>query len=101
MKFPAQRKNALYLAEGGQKTEIMYRFGHDLPAFAMFTLLDKPAAMSEVRAMYERYLDMSARHGFVALMGGLDYRASPDWAGKLGYISDPFFAPSPCPYRSG
>jgi homocysteine S-methyltransferase len=35
--------------------------------------------------MYQRYLDVAARHGFVALMGGLDYRASPDWARKLGY----------------
>jgi homocysteine S-methyltransferase len=49
MKSPARRKDVLYLAEGGQETEIMHRFGHDLPAFAMFTLLDKPAAMPEVR----------------------------------------------------
>ena len=63
----------------------MFKFGHDLPEFALFTLLDKPAAMAELRGMYERYLDVAARHGFVALMGGLDYRASPDWGGKLGY----------------
>ena len=30
--------------------------------------------------MYTRYLEVAAAHGFVALMGGLDYRASPDWA---------------------
>jgi len=32
--------------------------------------------------MYSRYLEAAAR---VALMGGLDYRASPDWGTKLGY----------------
>ena len=85
MRFPARQEGVLYLSEGGQETEIMYKFGHDLPEFAMFTLLDKPAAMAELRGMYQRYLDVAARHGFVALMGGLDYRASPDWAGKLGY----------------
>ena len=85
MRFPAQHEGVLYLSEGGQETEIMYKFGHDLPEFAMFTLLDKPAAMAELRGMYQRYLDVAARHGFVALMGGLDYRASPDWGGKLGY----------------
>lgn len=85
MRFPAQQDGVIYLAEGGQETEIMYKFGHDLPEFAMFTLLDNPSAMADVRAMYQRYLDVAARHGFAALMGGLDYRASPDWAGKLGY----------------
>lgn len=87
MKFPAQQDGVLYLAEGGQETEIMYKFGHDLPEFAMFTLLDNPDAMSQVRGMYERYLEVAARNGFAALMGGLDYRASPDWAGKLGFAA--------------
>jgi homocysteine S-methyltransferase len=85
MAFPAQQRGVLYLSEGGQETEIMYRFGHDLPEFALFTLLQNAPAMGELRGMYRRYLDVAARHGFVALMGGLDYRASPDWAGKLGY----------------
>lgn len=85
--FPAQRDGVFYLAEGGQETEIMYKFGYDLPQFAMFTLLDNPAAVAEMRGMYERYLDTAARHGFNALMGGLDYRASPDWGGLLGYSS--------------
>jgi homocysteine S-methyltransferase len=83
--FPAQREGVRYLAEGGQETEIMYKFGHDLPQFAMFTLLDKPSAVADMQGMYRRYLDTAARHGFNALMGGLDYRASPDWAGLLGY----------------
>ena len=85
MRFPAQKEGVLYLTEGGQETEIMYKFGHDLPDFAMFTLLNKPSAMQEVRGMYQRYLEAAVRHQFVALMGGLDYRASPDWASKLGY----------------
>jgi S-methylmethionine-dependent homocysteine/selenocysteine methylase len=85
MVFPAQQRGVLYLSEGGQETEIMYRFGHDLPEFAMFTLLENAPAMGELRGMYQRYLDVAARHGFAALMGGLDYRASPDWADKLGY----------------
>lgn len=84
-RFAAQRPGTLYLAEGGQETEVLYRHGHELPEFAMFTLLDDAAAMRDVEAMYRSYLDVAAEHGFVALMGGLDYRASPDWAGRLGY----------------
>lgn len=84
-RFPAQHDGTLYLAEGGQETEAMYRHGHELPEFALFALLDDDAARRDIEAMYRSYLDVAAEHGFVALMGGLDYRASPDWAGKIGY----------------
>jgi S-methylmethionine-dependent homocysteine/selenocysteine methylase len=83
--FPQQRSGVQYLTEGGQETEILYKYGFDLPHFAMFPLLDEPRAMSELRGMYERFLDTAAAHGFGVLMGGLDYRASPDWADLLGY----------------
>lgn len=83
--FPAPRPGVVYLTEGGQETEIMYKHGYELPEFAMYPLLDNLAAMAQLRGMYERYLDTVARHGMAALMGGLDYRASPDWAGLLGY----------------
>ncbi len=83
--FPSQQPGLMYLTEGGQETEIMYKYGFELREFAMFPLLDQPAAVVELRAMYTGYLDTAARHGFGVVMGGLDYRASPDWASKLGY----------------
>lgn len=82
---PAQRDGVLFLTEGGQETEIMYKFGYDLPEFAMYPLLDNAAAMGELRGMYSRVLDVAADQDFAALIGGLDYRASPDWGDKLGY----------------
>jgi S-methylmethionine-dependent homocysteine/selenocysteine methylase len=83
--FAPQRDGLFYLTEGGQETEIQYRHGHDLPEFAMYPLLDNAAAMSDLKAMYRRVLDVAAEHGFVAMLSGLDYRASPDWGAKLGY----------------
>lgn len=83
--FPARREGVYYLTEGGQETEIMYKFGHELPEFAMYPLLDNPAAMADLKGMYQRVLDAAAAHGFAAMFGGLDYRASPDWGAKLGY----------------
>lgn len=83
--FPPQRKGILYLAEGGQETEIMYRHGHQLPEFAMYPLLDNPVAVADLKEMYRRMLDVAAEHRFVPMMSGLDYRASPDWGDKLGY----------------
>jgi S-methylmethionine-dependent homocysteine/selenocysteine methylase len=38
--------------------------------------------------MYRSYLDVVAKHGMCALIGGLDYRASPDWGELLGYSSE-------------
>lgn len=62
----------------------MYKHGHDLPEFAMYPLLDNVRAVADLVDMYTRVLEIAAAHGCVALLGGLDYRASPDWAGKLG-----------------
>ncbi len=83
--FPAQKEGVLYLTEGGQETEIMYKHGHDLPEFAMYPLLERPAAVADLKFMYSRVLDAAAEYGFVAMISGLDYRGSPDWAEKLGY----------------
>lgn len=66
----------------------MYRHGHELPEFAMYPLLDDPAAMTDLSAMYRRILDVAAEYGFAAMISGLDYRASPDWGEKLGYSRD-------------
>jgi len=86
--FPEPQPGVLYLTEGGQETELMYKHGHELPEFAMYPLLDDRRAVADLSDMYTRYLEVAAAHGFVALMGGLDYRASPDWASKLGISRD-------------
>ncbi|MCX7041380.1 MAG: homocysteine S-methyltransferase family protein [Gammaproteobacteria bacterium] len=83
--FPQQADGTIYLTEGGQETEIQYRHGHHLPEFAMFPLLDQPKAVEDMTAMYQRYLDVAVAAGMPVMMGGLDYRASPDWGAKLGY----------------
>ncbi len=86
--FPAPRPGVLYLTEGGTETELMYQHGHDLPEFAVYPLLDDPAAMADLSDMYTRYLEVAATYGFIPLMGGLDYRASPFWAAELGIAPD-------------
>jgi homocysteine S-methyltransferase len=83
--FPEHVPGRRYLTEGGIETEIMYKWGHELPQFAMYPLLENAEAMADLRAMYRAYLDVAAAQGLCALMGGLDYRASPDWGGLLGY----------------
>lgn len=86
--FPKQSPDTIYLTEGGSETEIMYKYGFDLPEFAMFPLLDNSDAVDALKGMYRRYLDTVAETGCAALMGGLDYRASPDWGQLLGYSAE-------------
>lgn len=83
--FPPRKEGRFYLTEGGTETELMYKHGFELPHFAMFPMLENPDALSRMRDMFRSYLDVAAKHEFCALMGGLDYRASPDWGELLGY----------------
>ena len=48
--FPRE-EGILYLAEGGVETEVMYRHGHKLREFAMFELMDNPAAVADMKNM--------------------------------------------------
>ncbi|MFT5110996.1 MAG: homocysteine S-methyltransferase [Parasphingorhabdus sp.] len=83
--FPTQKEGRFYLSEGGSETEILYKYGFELPGFALFPLLENPPAVSKLQGMYRNYLDVVAKYGMCALIGGLDYRASPDWGTLLGY----------------
>ncbi len=85
--FPDQKDGMIYLTEGGQETEVMYKHGFELPEFSMYPLLDDPAAVETMQGMYEACLEVAASNGTGIVLGGLDYRASPDWAARLGYSS--------------
>lgn len=65
----------------------MYKHGFDFPHFAVFELLKNPKAVTALRSMYRSYFDVVSNHKMFALVGGLDYRASPDWGKLLGYSS--------------
>ena len=86
--FPSQQSGRFYLTEGGTETELMYKHGFDLPHFAMFPMLDNPKAVAKMTEMFNAYLEVVAKNGMNALMGGLDYRASPDWGSLLGYSAE-------------
>ena len=82
--YPPRLEGKFYLTGGGTETEILYKWGYELPEFAMFTLLDDEEANECIRNMYRRYFEVAANNNTGLLIEGHDYRASPDWAGKLG-----------------
>lgn len=86
--FPTGSNGELFMTEGGTETEVMFKWGFDLPHFAMYPLLDNPDAVEVMDGMYRRYLSVAKRHGMSVLLGGLDYRASPDWGSLLGYSAE-------------
>ncbi len=57
--FPDPQPGVLYLTEGGQETELMYKHRHELPEFAMYPLLDDRRAVADLTDMYTRYLQSS------------------------------------------
>ncbi|WP_203564896.1 homocysteine S-methyltransferase family protein [Aliiroseovarius sp. PrR006] len=83
--FPPRLENKFYLTEGGTETELLYKWGFELPEFAMFPLLDDPKADQVLRDMYRRYFDVAEKFDTGMLIMSHDYRASPDWGAKLGY----------------
>ncbi|MCB1809068.1 MAG: homocysteine S-methyltransferase family protein [Candidatus Competibacteraceae bacterium] len=83
--FASQKAGCYYLCEGGSETEIMYKHGFDFPHFAVFELLKDPKAVEALEGMYRSYFEVVAKNNMSALVGGLDYRASPDWGKLLGY----------------
>ena len=86
--FPPRLENKFYLTEGGTETEILYKWGFELPEFAMFPLLDNPDADRVIRDIYRRYFEVAETHDTGLLILGHDYRASPDWGAKLGYTPE-------------
>ena len=76
--IPPQLPGRLYSTEGGVETEIMYKWGYELPQFAMYPLFRDREAVEMVRGIYRRNYEVAVRHGMTITTGGFDYRASPD-----------------------
>lgn len=86
--FPVQTAGHYYMCEGGTETEVMYKHGFSFPHFAVFELLKDTKAVAALKRMYQDYFEVVAKHNMSALVGGLDYRASPDWGALLGYSAE-------------
>ena len=78
----------VFLTDGGLETTLIFHEGIDLPEFAAFVLVDDDFDRPRLRAYFRRYMAIgqSACVGFIA--EAATWRASPDWAAKLGYDSE-------------
>ena len=80
-----QLDGGLFLSDGGLETTLIYHDGFDLPMFAAFVLLESERGRAALRAYYDRYAEVAAKHGTGFILESPTWRASPDWWQKLGY----------------
>jgi S-methylmethionine-dependent homocysteine/selenocysteine methylase len=74
----------VFLTDGGIETTLIFDDGFELPDFAAFTLLaDGPGRAALVR-YFESYVAIAVRDGVGIILETPTWRASADWAGRLG-----------------
>ena len=78
----------LFLADGGLETTLVFDDGIDLPDFAAFPLLETEEGRAALVRYYDAYLSVADRDGVGIALDTPTWRASTDWAAKLGYTTD-------------
>ncbi len=74
-----------FLTDGGIETTLVFQMGVELPEFASFPLLDSHAGREKLRDCYRPYAELARKHGVGSVLETATWRASRDWAHKLGY----------------
>ena len=80
-----QLAGRLFLTDGGIETTLIFHQGLELPDFAAFDLLRRPGGEEALRKYFRPYGDLARRHGVGLILESATWRASADWARRLGY----------------
>jgi S-methylmethionine-dependent homocysteine/selenocysteine methylase len=83
-----QLDDRLFLTDGGIETALIFQDGVDLPYFAAFDLLKDETGIEHLRRYFRRYASIARENGTGFILESPTWRASPDWAAKLGYSAD-------------
>lgn len=80
-----KQNGPVFLTDGGIETTLIFHEGFDLPYFAAFDLIRSRPGRDALKRYYETYaaLAVNSRTGFI--LESPTWRASADWAEKLGY----------------
>ncbi len=81
----AHMNGSLVLTDGGMETTLIFHEGLDLPHFAAFPLIDSDEGRAALTRYYERYLGLARESRLGFILDTPTWRASPDWAPRLGY----------------
>jgi len=78
----------LFLTDGGIETTLIFHEGLDLPLFAAFALLEDESGTAALREYFAPYVAIAAERGAGLILESPTWRASPRWAGELGYSAE-------------
>ena len=77
-----------FVTDGGLETTMIFHRGQDLPQFAAFDLLKDESGTEELRRYFDPYLEVAREHGLGFVLESPTWRASPRWAGDIGYTPE-------------
>ena len=83
-----QLDGGLFLTDGGIETTLIFLEGLELPYFAAFHLLRTAAGDAALRRYFTTYVELSRALDTGLVLESPTWRASADWASKLGYTRD-------------
>ena len=75
----------VFLTDSGIETVLIFHHGYELPDFAAFVLLDDEAGVETLRSYYRDHAAIARDAGAGFIFESPTWRASPDWAKRLGY----------------
>ncbi len=78
----------IFLLDGGIETTMVFHEGLDLPYFAAFHLLDNPEGEAALQTYFHNYCKLAQIHNVGFILEAVTWRASSDWAVKLGYSKE-------------
>lgn len=91
-----QMSGDLFVTDGGIETTLIFDYGIDLPLFAAFPLLATEDGREALRRYYRSHASVAAAHGTGFVFESATWRASPDWAQKLGISQEELIALNRC-----
>jgi homocysteine S-methyltransferase len=83
-----QLSDRIFLTDGGMETTFIFLDGIELPFFAAFDLMRNEQGVARVRRYYEPYIRTAKQRGLGFILETPTWRASRDWAEKLGYSAE-------------
>ncbi len=73
-----------FLSDGGLETFLIFEKGYDLPCFSAAALLYTDQGRADLRAYFERFIEIAKSSGRGFVLDAPTWRAGTAWAGPLG-----------------
>ena len=83
-----QLNGEIFLTDGGLETSLIFHQGFELPHFAAFDLLKNGQGRDGLRKYLIPFVQIAKDHGVGFLLDSATWRASSDWAERLGYTPE-------------